>query len=455
MLLRSHYLGHEYKKIQRNPDGSWIEFFSNGKIAEHYPENQEEQNMRKIVKKLRKAIKKSEKKNDVTKLERALESALNSNLDKKHPTVVDAKTVIQRMKSTIEEEKYSDFSEEEQWTKQDCEEGYFQGYVVLDNIESLGRNQIDVLKMAIANIMYEMGLGTDKSDVSFDSMEKEQNGMKINFLMRLSEKDGKDEGLLAEVLEELQHALSEENSKHFVNSMKRKAKETGQSAKWLRKNQISINKSNVSLHSKFSLGDKKLKPLVLPSLGNANSNNEIEENIRTEGSSGVKHMANVASMLSHTKQKLFKSMNGHIKLKGLSADEFESSSLMHLGMQRCLIRLVGKTGVESNMFRVTIIDVEDVGTREKPRVEVMYRIRLRGHAKEKATAVVSILKGVFADSENRKFFLDAFWKAAGADGAMIQNRIKAINKRKSMIKKELSRRKSSNSPSKKKSVKLP
>ena len=82
-----------------------------------------------------------------------------------------------------------------------------------------------------------------------------------------------------------------------------------------------------------------------------------------------------------------------------------------------------KAGVPLKMLRCTITDVEDCGTRQKPKILVVYRIRLRGSAKDKAENIVAILKDVFSDSDNRKFFLDAFWKAAGKDGKAIQEKL--------------------------------
>ena len=92
--------------------------------------------------------------------------------------------------------------------------------------------------------------------------------------------------------------------------------------------------------------------------------------------------------------KMFKTMSGTVKLKGLTAKEFDESASLHTALQEALLNILIGVGLQRSHCRVKLQNAQDCeGAQQK--VSVSYLLRLRGEAKELADAVLMALKTTF------------------------------------------------------------
>merc|ERR1712226_305535 len=108
---------------------------------------------------------------------------------------------------------------------------------------------------------------------------------------------------------------------------------------------------------------------------------------------------------------MFKTMAGVVKLKGLTAKEFNESASLHNALKDALLGILVAVGLQGCNCRVKLETAKDCeGSQSK--ISVSYRLRLRGDAKDLADAVVQSLKNTFTQKKKRRQFLDSFWKSA-------------------------------------------
>lgn len=111
----------------------------------------------------------------------------------------------------------------------------------------------------------------------------------------------------------------------------------------------------------------------------------------------------------------FKTLRGSVRLRGMTPSEFNMSGMMHEVLTTLLQdTILMSVQIKRSLMRVSITHVDDAkGSHRTPRINVHYRIRLRGAAHQAASQAVEALKNTFSDRTQRKSFLATFNSKCG------------------------------------------
>eukprot|EP00750_Incisomonas_marina_P026019 INCI5864.18.p1 GENE.INCI5864.18~~INCI5864.18.p1 ORF type:complete len:3168 (+),score=718.64 INCI5864.18:265-9768(+) len=312
--------------------------------------------------------------------------------------------------------------------EQERQRSTIQGELVLDSSfafdETSAHSEENLMKkrafrVALAEIPYDLGLKTTKDNVIVDFKRQKDGTVRVGYSITLQDA-GDDPDILAEIMTEVRDSIGKNGGQKFMQVLRRKAKTLATLESGPRKsnldnwwdNKLGVRESTVDVQEDGSAfrhhGSRDASPQTVPES-------------KTSGGGGAKKKGGFAGLslsgIAQLKRKtnsLFKTLNGQIKLKGISLDDFEGSDLMVSSLKEAFSGIICKTGILRSDMRIKF-DPQEAANSDpsSSRLSVGYRVRLRGDSRLFAEAVVDQLKVTFKDKERRNAFLDSFWEHAG------------------------------------------
>lgn len=229
--------------------------------------------------------------------------------------------------------------------------GRFQDPKKLNNVET------KILKEALSVIPYEMGLDVNARDVLITAEPGTNGTMKIMYAIRLSA-DECDVEMAEEVHEEVEESLTEKGGTVFTNSLARTAKELN----YARLLTDSFSTSYSSAESDLTIPDSWKREEV---------NEPTVVNEGTGDSSTLGNIADIAmgkskgsGKLSAMRRKLrrankFKTLQGSIKIKGVSGSDFDRSNHHNKALRAGLCDIFQHLGLNESNLRIKLTNVLD------------------------------------------------------------------------------------------------
>lgn len=288
----------------------------------------------------------------------------------------------------------------------------------LSNIET------KILKEALSVIPYEMGLDVSARDVVITAEPAGKNALKVSYRMRLDEGEC-DWEMAEEVFDEIEESLTEKGGTVFANALARTSKEL-RYTRWL------TDKFAVS----YASADSKLD---IPPGWRPEEEDVVQVGHEDEGKghAGLADIADIASGKSKESAKMaklrrklrraskFKTLQGSIKIKGVSGMDFDRSNHHNNALREGLKEIFKHLGLNESNLRIKLTNVLDSPRKDGlDSASVDYHVTLRGNAKDQAENVVASLKQVFGDSKARKKFLTNYWDRIPPDVGVSPSRRK-------------------------------
>jgi Ca2+-binding EF-hand superfamily protein len=318
--------------------------------------------------------------------------------------------------------------------QQDKVRSIVQGEVVLDSSfkydDTVENSDENVMKKrafctALAEIPYDLGLKTTSDNVSVEFKRQKDGTVKVAYSISLQDTDN-DPDILQEIVDEVRDSIGKNGGRKFMQVLRRKAKTLASLNgpmrvvnidKWW-ENKLSVTASMVDVQEEAGTASRSHTPRDSPvttqneskTTDRGTSEKTRRKSIHLDGGIGFGSMARLKKKVSS----LFKTLNGQIKLKGVSRDDFEGSDFMVQSLKEAFCAIICSTGILRSNMRIKLDTLDSVEHEiHHNRVTVGYRVRLRGDSRLFAEAVVQNLKVTFKDKDRRNAFLDSFWEHCG------------------------------------------
>jgi len=330
------------KRVQFNADGSRIEFFPDGSRVDYRADG--------VVIKQGSA---------------AQGKALNNGIDweNAHSTSTRSrKGSVGEALSDDDDDDYSDSDfEDAEFGENDAvvRGGFVLRGARFKDPKNLSNIETKILKEALSVIPYEMGLDVNAKDVVITAEPAGQGAMKIAFAMRLDAEEC-DAEMAEEVLDEIEESLTEKAGTVFANSLARTAKELNY-ARWLTDR---FACSYVSKETKL-----EIPPSWKPA--EEDSGPDVVAESSGGGHATLADIADIASgkskdslRLAKLKRKMkratkFKTLQGSIKIKGVSGSDFDKSNHHHKALHEGLKEIFQHLGLNESNLRIKLTNVLD------------------------------------------------------------------------------------------------
>ena len=194
-----------------------------------------------------------------------------------------------------------------------------------------------------------------KEGIKFSTESGKKGDMKISFQIRLDQEEC-DAEMAEEVFEEVEESLTEKGGTVFANALSRTAKQLHYS-RWLT-DSFAISYASAS------------SSLTVPPSWKTEEENEVVEEDHDKGHAQMADLADVVTGKSSMtaaklKRKLrraskFKTLQGSIKIKGVSGSDFDRSNHHNNALREGLKEIFQHLGLNESNLRIKLTNVLDV-----------------------------------------------------------------------------------------------